>query len=436
MRALRHRNYRLFFAGHGLSLVGTWMQHTAMVWLVYEMTGSAALLGVVGFAGQIPIFLLSPVAGVMADRWDHRRALLLTQAAAMVHATIMTILVGTGIVATAGDWPLIALMALLLGTINAFDIPLRQAFAVQLVERREDLGGAIAMNSVLVNTSRLLGPSLAGLIIASGGLLHSWPRSPYAGVTDCLAVNAISYLAVLPALLGIRVLRREERRPGRSVLGELRDGAIYAWREPAIRLLLFFLGWMSLTSVSYATLLPALAKDILHGGPRTLGLLFGMMGAGAVAGNLLLAAARDHRRIGRMMTVAAVVFGGCLLGLSQSRWLWLSTSLLLVLGVAHSWQLVGGNTLIQILVHDDKRGRVMGLHAMAFLGMMPFGQLLVGATAQYAGTANAVVGCGLACLAAAALLGPRLAAIGAGLAAGKTRGEVRVEACEEARIVV
>jgi MFS family permease len=431
LRALRHRNYRLFFGGHGLSLIGTWMQHAAMQWLVYELTGSKALLGFVGFCQQLPVFLISSVGGVLADRWDQRRLLLVTQLLAMLQAVAVTVLVATGTVAERSDWPWLVLMASLLGTINAFDVPLRQSMVVRLVGGREDLSSAIAMNSMLVNGSRLVGPALAGVVISSGGaLLASWGSrcvaggiaappawaGPYAGAGACFGLNAASYLGVLGALLAMRlppVVPRPERR---HVLHELREGAAYAWRVPHIRLVLTFLAGLSLLGISYGVLLPAFAKDVLGGGDsaraaRIYGLLVGSMGAGALVANFFLASLRDSRRLGRVIAVAAVLFSLGLLALSHSRWLWLSLPLMLVLGMAHAGQLVAGNTLLQALVDDDKRGRVMGLHAMAFMGMMPFGQILAGSVAEHMGAPDTVLCFGLACLAGSAIFMIRLKAI-------------------------
>lgn len=389
-RALRSRNYRIFFAGQGVSLVGTWMYVAAMNWLVYRLTGSKAWLGMQAFAAQLPLLLFSSLGGVVADRVDQRRLLVATQLLAMFHALALFVLVRTGVIAGAADiWALLAL-SVLLGVINAFDMPARQAFTVRMVARREDLPNAIALTSFLVSASRFAGPAAAGVLIE---------RSDEA---TCFLADAVTFLAVVGALLLIRAAPRPEK-PHRNPLAELAEGARYAWRTPAIRAVLLFLAAMSLVGVPYMVLLPVFARDILGGGAGMYGFLFGMAGAGSVVGTAFLASRRSPRTLGAVMATAGGLLGAALVAFSLSRAVWTSAAALVAAGFGFTVQIVAGNTLLQTVVEDDKRGRVMGLLATAFLGMMPFGGLLAGLAAERIGAPRTVLLCGLACLAAAAV---------------------------------
>ena len=373
-RALRHRNYRLYFYGQGTSLVGTWLTRVAMSWLVYRLTGSELLLGVVGFAGQIPTFLLSPFAGVLVDRLDRRRVLVVTQALAMVQSGLLAVLTISGVVTVAQ----IVALALLQGLVNAFDIPARQAFVVQMVDAREDLPNAIALNSSMVNGARLLGPSLAGVLIAVVG--EGW----------CFAIDSASYVAVVASLLAMR-LRSQPRPAGQArFLGELHEGLRYVAGFAPVRAILLLLAWVSITAMPYAVLMPVFAGEVLHGGAHTFGLLMAATGVGALFSALWLAARRTVLGLGRLIAVAAASFGSALVVFSFSRSLWLSVPLLVVAGGSMMLQMASSNTVVQTLVDERIRGRVMSFYAVAFLGMMPFGSLAGGWLGQRLGAPAAV----------------------------------------------
>jgi MFS family permease len=361
-RALRSRNYRLFFAGHGTSLIGTWMQRVAQQWLVWRLTESALMLGVVGFVGQIPSLLLSPLAGVIADRWNLRRLLIITQCFAMLQSVILAVLTLTD---TVQVWHVIAL-SIMLGVAHAFDMPIRQSLVVHMVQRPSDLSNAIALNSSLVNAARLVGPAVAGALIVKFG----------EGV--CFLLNAASYIAVLAALGAMRLDTAPLRRGAASVLGHLREGFSYAFGFRPIRAVLVLLATSSLLGMSYATLLPVFADQRLGGGPRTLGFLFAAAGVGALCGALYLAARPSVLGLGRVLVRGALLFGLGLIAFATSEVLWLSLGLMLLVGLGMMLQMACANTILQSLVDDDKRGRVMSLYTMSLLGVTPFGSLLLG----------------------------------------------------------
>jgi MFS family permease len=384
-RALRSRNYRLFFAGQSISLIGTWMQRIAMSWLVYRLTHSALLLGVAGFAGQIPTFLLAPITGVLADRWNRHRTLVVTQTLAMLQAVILVILVMTE---TVHVWHVITL-AVVLGTINAFDMPVRQSFIVQMIERRNDLGNAIALNSSMVNAARLLGPSIAGILIAAFG----------EGI--CFLLNAISYVAVIAALLMMRIAPVRTRPANGHVMEGLREGFSYAFGLEPIRYIILLLALVSLMGMPYQILMPVFAKEVLGGGPHTLGFLMGAAGCGALVGTIYLACLKSVQGLGPVIAIAAAVFGIGLIAFSFSHVVWLSMLLIFVAGLGMMVQMASSNTVLQTVVDDDKRGRVMSFYAMAFMGMAPFGSLFAGALASRIGAPRTlVVGGGLTILGA------------------------------------
>lgn len=386
-RAFRCRNYRLFFAGQSVSVAGRWMQQAAQAWLVYRLTGSEILLGTVGFAGQIMTFLLAPLAGTAADRWDRRRIVVLTQALQMVQALAMTVLTWLGVIEV---WHIVALSAAL-GLVSAFDIPARQALVVDMVEDKADLPNAIALNSFMVNGGKVLGPGVAGVLIG------------YLGEASCFLVNAVSYLAVLAALLAMRIAPRPPRLDhGRNVAHVLREGFAYAWNTPAIRSILLLLASVSLVGMSYTTLMPVFAKDVLHGGPRTQGWLLASTGAGALVGAVFLASRRSSAGLERVIALAPSLLGVGLIAFSMSKTVWLSMTLLLLAGVAVMLQAATSNTLLQSLVDDSKRGRVMSFYTMAFMGMGPFGSLLMGGLAHWLGAPRATAICGVVCIAASA----------------------------------
>ncbi|MDZ7270861.1 MAG: MFS transporter [candidate division KSB1 bacterium] len=387
LRALRHRNFRLYFAGQGVSLIGTWLQQTAMGWLVYRLTNSAFLLGVVGFTGLVPAFVFTPLAGVLADRFDRRKLLILTQLLAMVQALTLGALALTGVVAF---WQIVPL-SVFLGVVNALDAPVRQAFVLDMVERREDLGNAIALNSSMFNGARLVGPSLAGMLIAATG----------EGL--CFVINGLSYLAVVGALLLMRTQRQRGTERALPVLREMREGIHYAAHSEPIRALLLYISVVSLVGMPYLVLMPVFARDILHGGPHTLGFLMASAGLGALAGALTLAARSTVVGLGRWIVRATCAFGLGLMSFGLSRAVWLSYALLALTGFGMMVSMASCNTMLQTIAEDDKRGRVMSLYTMAFMGMMPFGNLLSGALASKVGAPATLVLCGGVCMALAAV---------------------------------
>lgn len=390
-RALRHRDYRLFFGGQLVSLVGTWTQSVAQAWLAYRLSGSAAVLGLVAFSGQIPTFLLASWGGAAADRFPRRSILLATQSASMVLALTLAALTLSGSVAV----PHILALAALLGMVNAFDIPARQALVVELVGR-EDLVNAIALNSSLFNGTRVIGPAIAGVLVARVG--EGW----------CFLINGASYVAVLAGLAAIRARPAAAPRPEGSTLARIADGFRYAAGARPVRALLLLLGVVSLTGVPYAVLMPIFADRVLGGGAAALGILMGASGAGALAGALTLASRRGIAGLGRWVAISAAGFGSALLLFSLSRALWLSAALLIPVGFFMINQMASSNTLIQSLVPDRYRGRVMALYTMMFMGMAPFGALAAGAAAERWGAPVAVATGGLAAVMAALVFARRI----------------------------
>ncbi len=388
-RALAHRNFRLYLLGQGVSIIGTWTQQVAMAWLVYQLTASPLWLGVVGFAGQIPALFLTPLAGGVIDRANRHRLLLVTQAVSMTQAVVLALLTLTGSVA---PWHVIAL-AFLLGVVNAFDIPTRQSFLSELVGKGPDLANAIALNSSVFNGARLAGPALAGVLLAL--------TSP--GIS--FLVNAASYLAVLGALAAMRL----ERRPaaGGRLLGGVREGLVYAWRSPPIRSLLLLIGLFNLAGMAETTLLPVVSTAVLHGGATTLALLSAAAGTGAFAAALFLASRPSVAGLDRWVLTAPVVYGLGLLVFSFTGALWAAALLLATTGFALLLMTAGANTLLQTIVHEDKRGRVVSLYTLAVTGLAPLGGLLAGLLADRVGAALTLRLAGLACVIGAAVFALR-----------------------------
>ena len=397
-RALRYRNYRLFFSGQIISLTGTWMQSVAQAWLVYRLTGSSLLLGLVGFAGQIPVFLLASIGGTVADRRSRYRIVIATQTSAMLLAFVLSALTLLGHIRV---WE-IMVVASSLGLVNAFDIPARQAFVVEMVSQ-QDMVNAIALNSSMVNGARILGPAVAGVTVAAIG--EGW----------CFLANGVSYIAVIVCLLLMTVTPRV-RGSHRSGLHSLVEGFDWVARTGPIRALLLLLGLVSLTGMPYMVLMPIFADRILHSGARGLGLLMGAAGVGAIIGTLALAARHGVRGLGRWVMFAAMGFGAALVLFSMSHWFWLSTLLVMPAGFAMILQMASSNTLIQTMVPDELRGRVMAVYSMMFMGMAPFGALLSGAIAQHVGAPLTVRLGGIICLAGGAVFALRWPAL---------RGEAR-----------
>jgi len=394
-RALQYRNYRLFFCGQGLSLIGTWIQQVAMGWLVYRLTNSAWLLGVIGFSGQIPAFFLTPIAGVLADRLPRRHVLIVTQTLAMVQAFALGVLVLSGAIRV---WHIVAMSAFM-GAVNAFDMPTRQSFVIEMVENKENLGNAIALNSSLFNSARLIGPTIAGIVIR------------LAGEGVCFVLNGVSYLAVIAALIWMRTSRPATRPTQAPVLRGLKEGLSYAAHSPVISTALVFVAAMSFIAMPYAVLMPVMAKSVLGGGPATLGLLLASGGLGAVAGALFLAARGGAEGLRLTAAWATCLFGGGLIGLSLSRIMPLSMAMMVLMGFGMTVQMASNNTAVQTAVEDSKRGRIMSLFVMGQFGLAPFGNLLAGALAQRVGAPPTLLLAGACSIACAGLLALRMSVL-------------------------
>ena len=374
LRAFSHRNYRLFFAGQLVSLIGTFLTQVATVWLVYSLTGSALLLGVVGFAGQIPMFLLSPFAGVWADRLNRQRLLVLTQTLSMLQSFGLA---AVALLARHGHDTLevhcIIGLALVQGLINAFDIPARQAFLVEMVDRREDLANAIALNSTMVHGARLVGPAIGGLLI------H------FVGPSLCFFLDGVSYIAVIAALIAMRVRPREPRLERKSVLHDLREGLRYIWSFAPIRAMLLLMSLLSITGMpAFAILMPIFAERFggKSGSDEMLGLLMGASGLGAMVGAIYLASRPTVLGLGRLMAVFSFLFGLAVFSFSLSNHLWLSLSIVPIAGIGMLISFASANTMMQTLTDDKMRGRVMSFFTVAFIGMAPWGNLLAGICAR------------------------------------------------------
>jgi MFS family permease len=394
LRALRHRDFQLFSGGQLISLVGTWMQSVAQSWLVYRLTGSSLLLGSVGFASQIPVFLMAPFGGTVADRNNRRQVVIATQIAAMVLAAILA---GLTLTHRVQVWHIFVLAALL-GVVNAFDIPGRQAFLVDMVGK-DDLMNAIALNSSMFNGARIIGPAVAGILVATIG--EGW----------CFFANAVSYIAVILGLLRMRV-QCPKRSPGKaSALEDIIEGFRFASQTTPVRAILLLLGLVSLVAMPYTVLMPVFADKILHGGARGLGILMGATGVGALLGALTLASRSGVRGLGRWVAFSCAGFGASLIVFSLSRSFWLSAALLLPTGFCMMLQMSSSNTLIQAMVPDHLRGRVMAVYSMMFMGMAPFGAFLGGALAEKLGAPVTVAMGAVACLGGAALFGKHLPSI-------------------------
>jgi MFS family permease len=386
LRALRHRNYRLFFIGQLISLIGTWMQMVAQPWLVYRLTGSSLLLGAIGFASQIPVFLLAFIGGGLADKYNRHRLVIATQIASMILAFVLAFLTLTG---TVQIWHLFLLSALL-GLVNAVDMPARQAFVVELVTK-EDLMNAIALNSSVFNVARVAGPAVAGVLIA------------YIGEGWCFFGNGVSYIAVIAGLLMMKLgLPRQSLSKG-PVLNNILEGFRYVRQSKPIRSVLLLLALTSLAGMPYTVLMPIFADKILHGGSRGLGILMGAAGLGALASAITLAMRRETHGLGKMMALACGGFGVSLLLFSLSHSFWISVLVLLPVGYSFMLQLGATNTFLQLMVPDHLRGRVMAVHTTIFMGMAPFGSLLAGFMAEHLGAPAALIFGAVGCIVGSAI---------------------------------
>ena len=367
-RSLRHRNFQLFFSGQLISLIGTWMQNVAQAWLVYSLTGSSLLLGVVGFAGQIPIFLFAPLGGLAADRWNRHRIVIATQAASMILAFALAALTLMHIVKV---WEVVVLAALL-GVVNAFDVPARQSFLIEMVSR-DDLMNAIALNSSMFNGARVIGPAIAGITVAKIG--EGW----------CFFANAVSYIAVIVGLLMMHLSPFEEQKHKTSPYEHIKEGFDYVQKTAPMMALVMLIGVVSLVAVPYSVLMPVFADRILHRGAHGLGILMGASGVGALLGALTLAMRRGVKGLGHTVGYSAGAFGVSLILFAVSKSFWLSVVMLVPVGYGVMLQMSGSNTLIQSMVPDKLRGRAMAVYTMMFMGMAPLGSLLAGGLADRVG---------------------------------------------------
>jgi len=398
-RSLQYRNYRLFFGGQSISLTGTWIQRIAMPWLVYHLTGSVVLLGIVGFAGQIPTFLLASYAGVITDRRNRYHILITTQILAMIQALTLALLFFLGVIQV---WHILAL-SVMLGLINAFDMPARQSFVIEMVEKKEDLGNAIALNSSMVNGARLLGPSIAGVLIAATG----------EGV--CFLINGLSYLVVIASLLYMKVTPRVINKKSARFLQELKEGFHYTFGFAPIKSIILLLALVSLMGMPYSVLMPVFAKEILHGDSHTFGFLMGASGLGAISGAMYLASRKNAAGLERVIPMAAAAFGLGLIAFSQSRLFWVSMIMMVLTGLGMMLTMASSNTIIQTVVDDSKRGRVMSFYAMAFMGTVPFGSLFAGGMAKVVGAPLTLTIGGAACIAGAVFFARQLPKIQAAI---------------------
>jgi MFS family permease len=382
--ALKSRNYRLYFAGQGVSLIGSWMQHVAISWLCYRLTDSAFLLGLLGFLANLPLMLLTPLTGVLADRWNRHRMMIWVQVWEMGQALVLAVL-------TLGGWITIWQLVLLntvLGVINAIDAPNRHAFVIQLVDDRRDLPNAIAMNSAIFNSARLIGPSVAGLVIAA------------IGEGLCFLLNAFSFLAVI---ISLRSMRMNPQKPVHSdqplhILNEMKQGFLYTFGNRTMRLILIHFALVSMLGTSFSVLLPVMARDVLHGGASTMGFLTGGMGFGAMISALFLARRHQIKGLEKLVGHASILFGLGLIGLALSRHTALSLGIMVLVGMGMVAQMTTSNTYLHLTVEDDKRARVMGFYLLAYFASMPLGSLLTGALAEIIGAPATILLCGLACL--------------------------------------
>ena len=379
LRALRHRNFRLYFFGQSASLIGTWMTRMATGWLVYRLTGSALLLGVVTFAGQMPTFLLGPFAGVWVDHWDRRRVLVITQWLAALQSLLLAALTLSGHVTILE----VLLLSVFQGVVNAFDFPARQSFLVQMVNDRADLSNAIALNSTMVNGARLLGPALAGLVIA------------VVGDGYCFLVDGLSYFAVIASLITMKLEATPPRKAAIDMLSQLSQGWEYVSTFRPVRTVMLLFVMISFMGVPYTVLMPIFATKILHGGPDALGMLMGASGLGSMLATISLAARKSIRGLYGLIPTATFIFGGGLVAFAFSQSYWLSLLLMAVTGFGLMQQYTASNTVIQTIVDDDKRGRVMSYWMMAYMGASPIGSLIAGGLAPILGAPGTVLLCGL-----------------------------------------
>ena len=368
-RSLKYRNFKLFFAGQSISLIGTWMQRMAVSWLVYDVTHSAIVLGLVMFAGQFPSLLLGPYGGIISDRYSRYKILLFTQVASLIQAGALTIMILGGYYSTIG----VILLSALLGVINAFDIPSRQSLMIELIEEKENLPNAIALNSSMVNLARLIGPTVAGLLIA------------WVGEGMCFLINTLTFIPVLSSLLLMKIKPKTSFKRDHNVWESLKEGYHYLQTKPDIRLMIILMACVSFSVMPFLTLLPIFAKDIFHGDAKTLSWLEAATGLGALGGAIYLAGAQKIKNLSKLVIVSIFIFSGTLALFSYSPWLWMAILFLAISGIGQMIQISGSNSYIQTHVDDQMRGRVISFYAMAFQGMMPIGSFVAGFSANHIG---------------------------------------------------
>ena len=391
-RSLRYRNYRLFFSGQSLSLIGTWVQRIAIPWLVYRLTGSAFLLGFVGFAGQIPTFILAPFAGVLTDRLNRYHIMIVSQILSMIQALALALLFFTN---TIEVWNVL-LLSVIQGCINAFDTPARQSFVIEMVEDKNDIGNAVALNSSMFNGARLVGPSIAGVLIAS------------LGEGACFLINGISYIFVVISLLLMKVKPQEKKRKDTNIIKEFKEGFTYTFGFPPIRSIIILLTLISLMGMPFSVLMPIFAKDIFHGGSHIFGFLMGASGVGALIGAAYLASRKSVVGLEKLIPLAAVVFGLGLVSFSLSSSFPLSIILMIITGVGMIIHTACSNTILQTISDNDKRGRVMSFYTMAFMGTAPIGSFLAGSMASMIGAPATLLIGGIACVIGALVFAQKL----------------------------
>jgi MFS family permease len=391
-RALKYRNFKLYFSGQSISLIGTWIQMIAMSWLVYDLSHSVFLLGLVGFLSRIPTLIFAPFAGVIADRFNKYKLLFLTQVLAMIQAVIITILLFANVIQI---WHILVL-GIFLGIINSLDVPVRQSFVIELIEKKEDLSNAIALNSAMVNGARLIGPSIAGILVASFG--ESW----------CFMINSLSFIAILWTLWLMKIPRLLQDRKNESHIQELKEGFRYVFGFHPIRDILLLLALVSLMGMPFQILMPVFAKDIYNGGPNTLGFLMAAVGLGALIGALYLAHKKSVLGLGKNLVIATGIFGFGLVLFSFSQSFWLSLLILVFTGLGMMIEITASNTLLQTISDDDKRGRVMSFYSLAFMGTVPLGNLLSGVLSDLIGVPYTVLFGGVFCIIGAIIFSTRL----------------------------
>ncbi|MBI2026425.1 MAG: MFS transporter [Deltaproteobacteria bacterium] len=381
-RAFHHKNYRIYMTGHGISLVGTWMQSAAMSWLVYRLTQSSFMLGLVGFVGNISTFLLASFAGVIADRYDRKRTIIITQSLALLQALLLSFLVLKG---TIEIWHIL-LLSSFLGFIYSFDIPVRQTFTADLIGRREDLSNAIALNSSIVNLARFAGPSLAGIIIAAFG------EGP------CFLINAISFIFPLTSLKVLQLTQKKSHIPTNNVLYDLKKGFHYTFSHISIRSILLLFSLLGLVGMPYQVLMPVIARELMHGGPKTLGFLMAMSGLGAFIGALYLAGKVSLKGLDNLVLISGILLGIGLISLGHSSILIFSLLSCTLTGFSMVVHMASCNTLLQTISDEPMRGRVMSFFTMAFMGTMPIGSLIAGTLAKHMGVTTTLTIGGILCI--------------------------------------